>query len=602
MTVSARDSATPAANPRAALLGRLYRDRWAMGALAVVVTLLSASLAAEVLPLADPAQPALDRRLLPPLSAGHVLGTDQLGRDMLSRLVFGTRLSLLVATIGVAVAASVGSVIGVVAAYFGRLVDGILMRSVDVLMAFPYLLLALAIVAVLGPGLVNATLAIACVNVPFFARTVRGQALSIQREAFVDAARVSGLGSARIVFGEVLPNLLPILVVSISTSLGWMILETAGLSFLGLGAQPPTADLGGMLGQARHLLGTHPHVCLLPGLLIFVLVVALNLLGDALRDAIDPRSAKSPGQVTARAPTTQRLAAPSERVQPSEACRTLLCVDGLQIGFGGRMAVHDISFELSRGEKLGLVGESGSGKSLTALALLDLLDQGQLAARSLCFDGRELLVEPRAYWHSLRGRHIAWIPQDPMTSLHPLYRIGQQLEPLILLHRGVRGEAATEIAIELLSAVGLADPRRVLRAFPHELSGGMRQRVAIALALSGEPTLLLADEPTTALDVTTQAQVLARLRALCDERGAALLFISHDLAVVSQLCDRVLVMHRGQIVERAATERLLAEPVHDYTRRLLEAVPELGRPEKILYPTKAEGGVRAPAPSANEEA
>ena len=265
-------------------MGRV--GRVALGVLAGVVVLAVVS---PLLPLPDPAATNLEARLLPPLSAGHWLGTDQLGRDLGARLLQGLRLSLAVALFGVAVAAAAGSVLGVIAAYYGRKVDGVLMRGVDVLMAFPYLLLALAIVAALGPGLVNATIAIAIVNVPFFARAVRGAALSVRREEYVEAAQAAGASDARVVFLHVLPNVLPVIVVASSTTLGWMIVETAGLSFLGLGAQPPTADLGSMLGRARHLLTTAPHVSLVPGIAIVVVVLCLNLLGDALRDALDPK-------------------------------------------------------------------------------------------------------------------------------------------------------------------------------------------------------------------------------------------------------------------------------------------------------------------------
>jgi peptide/nickel transport system permease protein len=261
--------------------------------LVVLAALVALALAAPLLPLPDPAETALETRLLAPLSPGHLLGTDQLGRDLLSRLIFAIRLSLVVALIGVTLAGAVGSLLGLVAAHYGRQLDTVLMRGVDVLMAFPYLLLALAIVAALGPGLLNATLAIAIVNVPFFARAVRGAALSVRREEFVEAARAAGASDARVLWVHVAPNVLPVIVIAASSSLAWMIVETAGLSFLGLGAQPPNADLGSLLGRARHLLGTAPHVLLAPGVAIVLLALPLHLLGDALRDLLDPRAKSS---------------------------------------------------------------------------------------------------------------------------------------------------------------------------------------------------------------------------------------------------------------------------------------------------------------------
>src|SRR5690606_14025815 len=217
------------------------------------------ALLAPVLPLPDPDITDQPNRLLLPLSPGHLLGTDHLGRDILARLIWGTQVSLVVGVCATAIAAVVGSLIGLVAGYARGASDTLLMRFVDMLMAFPYILLASAIVAALGPGLLNALYAIAIVNIPFFARNIRGVTVSVRNREFVDAARLSGKGHVAILFTEVLPNVLPVIVITMSTTVGWMILETAGLSFLGLGAQPPTADLGSMLGQARAQLFTAPH-------------------------------------------------------------------------------------------------------------------------------------------------------------------------------------------------------------------------------------------------------------------------------------------------------------------------------------------------------
>ena len=274
---------------RSGTLRLLLANPLAAAGLAVLALVAVVALAAPLLPLPDPAATALGQRLLPPLSPGHPLGTDALGRDLLSRLVWGTRLSLAVALAATLAAALLGSLTGLVAGFAGGAVDGGLMRVVDLLMAFPYILLALAIVAVLGPGLFHALLAIAAVNVPFFARTVRGATLGLARRDFVDAARMGGAGPLALLATEILPNVMPVIVVTASTSFGWMILETAGLSFLGLGAQPPLADLGAMLGEARKVMFIAPHVSLVPGVMVFVIVMAINLAGDGLRDALDPR-------------------------------------------------------------------------------------------------------------------------------------------------------------------------------------------------------------------------------------------------------------------------------------------------------------------------
>ncbi|HSP80576.1 MAG TPA: dipeptide/oligopeptide/nickel ABC transporter permease/ATP-binding protein, partial [Myxococcaceae bacterium] len=549
-----------------------------VGLVAVVAIVLPALLA-PVLPLKDPDVTRLDQRLLPPLSEGFLLGTDSLGRDLLSRLLWGTRVSLAVALLGTGLAAAAGTLIGLAAAWYRRLVDGLLMRGIDVLMAFPYLLLALSIVAVLGPGLRNATLAIALVNVPFFARTVRGAALSLREQEFLAAARLSGLSDARILATELLPNVLPLILVTLASTIGWMVLETAGLSFLGLGAQPPQADLGSMLGQGRVLLATASHVALLPGGVLFVLVVGLNLLGDGARDALDPRVSGT-GAGTLAPTLSQREREPSHG-------HAVLSISELTTGFVSEgtflPAVRKIDLLIRPGESVALVGESGSGKSLTALSLLGLIEPpGLVLEGSIRLLGEELRGAPPSRLQRIRGRHIGYVPQDPMTSLNPLYTIGEQLIESLTVHQPLRREEARSRAISLLESVRIPDASRRLEAWPHELSGGMRQRVAIALALAHEPELLIADEPTTGLDVTTQAQVLDLLRELCQRKGTALLFITHDFGVVSELCERVVVLYAGEVVEAASTEVLLHNPRHPYTRRLLACVPRLGEPERAL--------------------
>ena len=268
---------------------RLLRHPGAMIGLGLLALVLMPALAAPWLPFADPTLTQPAQRMLPAGSAGHLLGTDALGRDLLSRLVWGARSSLAVGLLATGVAALIGSLIGILAGFFGRFADALLMRGVDILMAFPYLLLALAIVAALGPGLGNAMLAIAVANVPFFARAVRGAVLEIRHQAYIDAARLAGHRAPWIIVVEILPNLVPTVLLLMTTTLGWMVLETAGLSFLGLGAQPPDADLGAMLGEGREFLTTYPRVAVLPGLVILVVVVGINLFGDALRDLLDPR-------------------------------------------------------------------------------------------------------------------------------------------------------------------------------------------------------------------------------------------------------------------------------------------------------------------------
>ncbi len=560
----------------------LFRNRLAAFGAVVLGVIVTLALVTPLLPLHPPNVTDTSNRFLRPLSEGHLLGTDHLGRDLLSRLLWGTRLSLAVGFAAALIAGVAGAAIGILAGFYGGRADNITMRGVDMLMAFPYILLALAIVAALGPGLLNALIAVAVVNIPFFARNIRGVTVGIAHKEFVDAARLSGKGNLRIVLTEVLPNVVPVVVIAMSTTIGWMILETAGLSFLGLGSQPPQADLGSMLGEARAALITAPHTSLVPGAMILLIVMSVNLLGDGIRDALDPRLRSG---ALSRPMAATRVRRDSV---PEPTGEGLLRVEALETRFevGRRVyrAVNDVSLSLAPGECLGLIGESGSGKSVTALSVMGLVASppGVITGGAVRIDGQDVIGAPYELLRSLRGRKVAYIFQDPLSTLHPLYRIGDQLAEAIRVHQPVSRIEAQERAVKLLADVRIPNAKARARAFPHELSGGMRQRVGIAMALANDPDVIIADEPTTALDVTVQAQVLALLSDLRRERGLAILFITHDFGVVAQLCDRVAVMYAGRIVETGPTPEVLAAPAHPYTRRLIACVPELGGGRRVL--------------------
>lgn len=559
-------------------------------ALAILILLILTAVTAPLLPIVDPEVTDLSQRLLPPLTDGHLLGTDLLGRDLLSRLIWGLRLSVGVALLATMLAMLLGSAVGVLAGYFRGWFDQLAMRGIDLLMAFPYLILALAIVAILGPGIENALLAIAVVNIPFFARITRGATLGLRRRAFIEAARIGGQSHLSILFREVLPNVFPVILVTATTTLGWMILETAGLSFLGLGAQPPRADLGAMLADGRKLMLVHPHVALLPGFLIFFLVLSLNLLGDALRDRLDPRlqsGATSPPSAV----TQVRFASPAPEVNTSAAIpagespasvRPLLEVRGLSISFqrpAGRFhALRDLSFTLESGGTLAIVGESGSGKSITALSLTRLLATPPAIIESgeVEFSGIDLLRCGYADLRRVRGARIGYVFQDPLGSLHPLASVGEQVVEAITVHRGMTRGQARQTGLEWLERMNLPDPEAVFHALPHELSGGQRQRVGIAMAMVNEPELLIADEPTTALDVTVQKQILEQLDTMRREHDMAMILISHDLALVPLVCENVLVMRDGRMVESGPARKIMKAPESGYTRHLLDCIPRIG--------------------------
>jgi len=550
----------------------------------LLLIILTLSVLAPILPLKEPNITNTADRFMVPFEGGHILGTDHLGRDLLSRLLWGTQLSLAVGFAAAFIAATFGSILGAIAGFYGQNTDNIIMRFIDMLMAFPYILLALAIVAALGPGLFNALIAVALVNIPFFARNIRGVTVTLANKEFIEAARLSGMSNLRILIVEIFPNLLPMIVIAMSTTVGWMILETAGLSFLGLGSQPPQADLGSMLGEARSALITNPHTSFVPGIMIFCIVIGINLFGDGVRDALDPRLKK--GSLIRPLPQTIYEGGDT---QPTPSTK-LLSVQNLSTQFHINQDVYqssnDVSFEIQEGECLGLIGESGSGKSVTALSVTSLVASppGVIKKGSVNYKNENLLALPYEKLRSIRGNKISYIFQDPLTTLHPLHTIGDQLLEALQAHDSkLSASESISKSKDLLKSVQIPNPDNVWDVYPHQLSGGMRQRVCIAMALINNPELIIADEPTTALDVTVQAQILNILNSLRKGRKLSILFISHDFGVISQLCDRVIVMYAGSIVEEGPVKNIMQQAAHPYTSELIKCVPQLGNKEHALH-------------------
>ena len=559
------------------------RSQLALIGLIILSLILILAILTPLLSLNDPNVIDTSNRFKRPFSEDTILGTDHLGRDLLSRLLWGTRLSIAVGLCAAIIAAFIGSAIGVIAGFYGGHTDNIIMRGVDMLMAFPYILLALAIVAALGPGLMNALIAVAIVNIPFFARNIRGVTLGIVHREFVDAARLSGMSNAKIIINEILPNVFPVIVVAMSTTVGWMILETAGLSFLGLGSQPPQADLGSMLGEARAAIITSPYTSVVPGVMILIIVMAINLVGDGIRDVLDPR-------LKSGALSTPHSTTEVEKNKSDAGLKTqsLLSINGLKTEFriGNRIlkAVNDVSLTVDKGQCVGIIGESGSGKSVTALSIMRLVSSppGIITDGSIDFKGDDLLKLSSEDLRDFRGKKVSYVFQDPLSTLHPLYTVGQQLSEAIQSHNHVGKLEKHKKALELLQAVRISNPEKRLNSYPHELSGGMRQRIGIAMALANDPDIIIADEPTTALDVTVQAQILKLFQDLRREKGLALVFITHDFGVISQICDKVAVMYAGKVVETGPTAEILKSPAHPYTARLKSCVPELGQGKRNL--------------------
>ena len=563
------------------LFSKIIKNKLALLGGIILFILLLLIITTPFLNLSDPNAINTSDRFSLPFTSNYLLGADHLGRDILSRVMWGTRLSLAVGFSAALIAAILGSFIGIIAGYFGGFFDNILMRSVDVLMAFPYVLLALAIVAVMGPGLFNSLIAVAIVNIPFFARNVRGISLAYAKSDFMIAAKISGRSTFSCIIFELLPNLIPTIIVAFSTTIGWMILETAGLSFLGLGSQPPQADLGSMLGEGRASLIVHSHNSLIPGLMILFIVMGFNLFGDGIRDALDPKL--SQGKLGRSKALTDLK---KNYVFSERSSKSFLEVNNLTTKFIRNNyeieAIKKVNLSLQKGECLAIVGESGSGKSVTALSITRLVASppGIITEGFINYKGTDLLNINLQTMQDIRGKKISYIFQDPQSTLHPLQKVGSQISEIVINHKIINKVKLNKEVLELLRNVKIIDPERVVNLYPHQLSGGMRQRIGIAMAIANKPDIIIADEPTTALDVTVQAKILSIINDLKKEFNLSIIFISHDLNVVSKISDNIAVMFNGEIVEFGKTKKILNNPNNQYTKKLIKTSPRLSLMKK----------------------
>jgi peptide/nickel transport system permease protein len=595
------------AGPLRRALRRFRHEKAAIAALTFLLLVLAATLTYRWWWPHDPIDTDFANTLAGP-SRSHWLGTDKLGRDNFARLLDGAWVSLRASFQVVTTALVIALPLGLMSGYIGGAFDNTLMRIIDGVLAIPALVLALAIAGVMGPGLTNAMIALSIVFIPSFTRLIRAQTLAVREETFVEASQSIGSRPSWLLTVRVLPNVASPVIVQASLALGSVLLAEAALSFLGVGLQPPQPSWGSMLSDAYEEIFTNPWQMVYPGVAIALTVLAFNVLGDGLRDSftIDTARRHRSGRagLTRVAPGAR---APETAVAPDlGGSDVLLAVDGLTVEFetdhGTHRVVDDVSFHVRRGEVLGLVGESGSGKTVSSLALLRLIPSppGTIVGGSVRFDDTDLLAADFECIRRLRGAEVAMIFQDPMSSLNPAFTVGNQLVEAVLLHENVSRAQARTRAVELLGRVGIPDPEGRLHQYPHEFSGGMRQRVMIAMALICEPKLLIADEPTTALDVTVQAQILDLLRSIQQDTGMAVIFITHDLGVVADICDRVTVLYAGQVVETNEVHSLFASPSHPYTEGLLAAMPQshsgIGElasiPGRVPPPDRMPGGCR----------
>ena len=526
----------------------------------------------------DPIQQDLSQALQLP-SWAHPLGTDALGRDILSRLLYGGRVSLISATEAVVVAAGIGVPLGLIAGYASRTMDTVISRLFDILQSLPVIVLLLAILAMTGRNIYSAMAVFGLITSPVFYRLARDAAKTASAEAYVDAARVSGLTERRILVRHVAPNIVTPVLVQATVILGIAMLTESGLNFLGLGTPPPAPSWGGLVSDASVAINRQPWMMVPSGLVIVFTVLAFAVLGDKLRSRLR-------GAQIAGAPWRPRPRIRPLTITATQADSAVLEVRDLTVRVDaedGATILHGIGLRVEAGERVALVGESGSGKTMTAMAILGLAPRGvEVDEGSIRFEGRELLGVPDAQLNRIRGTRLAYIGQEPMVALDPVRTVFSQISEVLQTHHVVPRSRVRAHVLELLGKVNLPDPARVAAAFPHQLSGGMAQRVCIAMALAGEPTLLIADEPTTALDVTVQAEILLLLRNLTDDTGMALVIVTHDFGVVADIADRAVVMRKGRVIEAATVEQLFAAPEHPYTRALLAANPYGSTPLTLL--------------------
>ena len=545
-----------------------------VAALAVIVLVVLVVLAV-VAPLiwGDSAEQADVLSASQGVSAGHLFGTDQLGRDLLHRSLVATRLSLLLAISAGAIGMAIGIPLGILPAILGGRVRRFVAGFISAAIALPGLLLALFVNTVIGVGATGAVIGIGIANAPTLARLAQTLSAGIATKDYVSAARMLGASRTRLLFRHVLPNVAEPLILTGTMSVGWSLLEISALSFLGLGVRAPSYDWGELLKEGLQGIYINPMGALGPGIFVVIGGLAFALLGESLTGLAQRVPFRRTGRRPDPRPLPPRYAtATSDRVLSAEGLSVrFTAADGSSLA-----AVDGVSFALCRGETVGIVGESGSGKSMTALGLSQLVGfPGEVDWRELRIDDVELAGTSSAERRHLLGRSLALVSQDPMTALNPVLRVGRQLAEVAQVHRGMGRRAAHELAVERLERVAITDAQRRSRQFPHEFSGGMRQRSVIAMGLMSEPKVIIADEPTTALDVTVQREVLGLLSDLNVESGAAIIFISHDIAVVTNVCGRVLVMYGGRIVEDAPADALLSDAAHPYSRALLAAVPTL---------------------------
>ncbi|MHA7179410.1 ATP-binding cassette domain-containing protein [Arthrobacter sp. MDB2-24] len=565
---------------------RLIRNPLGLGSLLLLAAVLLLGLLEPLLSAHDPNFSSLQAVNTPPFSPDYVLGADQYGRDIWARSLVAINVSAISGLIGAGVAVFIGTVFGLISGYLAKRTDATLSWLFNLVMTFPALILVMILYPITGGDykIMMGVFGI-FISAGIF-RLVRNLVLGVRNELYVDAARVAGLSNLRILSRHVLYAVRgPIIIASAFLAVASIGIQ-AGLAFLGLGSSQ-LPSFGSIAGAAFLNIYQHPIQMLWPSFFLAIMTGALVMLGNAYRDSLAAPNAvpkKSRTQAAAMPPRsesdgadgTDRPATTTGNQYGAVARGNLLTVRNLRVEYPQvdgtyKSVVKGVSLDVNLGEVVGVVGESGSGKTQTAFSILGLLPrQARVSADLLEIAGEAISVQDVRSLRRLRGSALAYIPQEPMSNLDPSFTVGSQLiEPLTA---GMSKKEARTTILALLARVGIPDPLRTFKSYPHQISGGMAQRVLIAGAVASRPKLLIADEPTTALDVTVQAEILDLLRDLQGEFGMGVLLVTHNFGVVADLCDRVVVMKDGEMVESGDVRSIFHAPSKEYTQQLIAAI------------------------------